>query len=56
MCYYKTSVLVHPVSSDYELEDMWIKVAEEHNCDTFYFSFVHGASIALDFVKNILRI
>ena len=56
VCYYKTSVLVHPLSSDSELEDLWIKVGEEQNCDTFYFSIVHAASIAVEFVKNIFRL
>ena len=55
ICYYKESAFVHGVESS-EMNDLWVRMAEEIHCDTFYFSLVQHLTTMLDFVKNIFRI
>ena len=55
VCFYKKSVLVHPMSAGEQLA-MWEKVHTDHNCDTFYFSMVKFNNNALVFLKNLFRL
>ena len=55
LCFYKKSAFVHGLSSS-EMDDMWIRINEEHNCDTFYFAFVQYLTSFVDIVKNIFRL
>lgn len=55
VCYYKKSVLVHPLSAA-EQREMWGRVKEEHNCETFYFNMVKMNNNALVFLKNLFRL
>ena len=55
-CFYKTSATMHPVPSTEDMEEAYAKLADDHNCDTFYFSFVRGANHVVTFLKNIFRL
>ena len=55
MCFYKKSVLVHPLAAGEQLA-MWSKVHADHNCDTFYFGMVKFNNNALVFLKNLFRL
>ena len=55
VCFYKKSVLVHPMAAGEQLA-MWDKVHADHNCDTFYFSMVKFNNNALVFLKNLFRL
>lgn len=55
ICYYKLSSTVHPLDAG-EMEEMYARLDEAHNCDTFYYSFVQIATSFLEFIKNLFRI
>ena len=55
VCYYKLSSLVHPLTSS-EMETSYARIADDHNCDTFYFAFVQAASHVVGFFKNLFRL
>lgn len=55
MCFYKTSSMIHPLESD-ETEEMYVRIADDHNCDTFYFAFVRFAKATAELFKNLFRL
>lgn len=55
LCFYKKSAIVHGLSSS-EISDMWIRIKEEHNCDTFYFDLIVSLTSFLETVKKIFRV
>ena len=54
LCFYKKSAFVHGLTSS-EMDDMWIRIHEDHNCDTFYFALVQCMTGFVEIVKNIFR-
>jgi len=53
VCFYKKSCFVHGLTS-YEMEDMWLRISESVNCDTFYFNLVEFLTSFMDvWKKNI---
>lgn len=55
VCYYKTFPLVHSLMPD-EMEEMWVKIKDDHNCETFYFAFVQYATSFVDLFRNLFRL
>jgi len=55
ICYFKESAFVHGFSAR-EMEDIWVRMADDIRCNTLYFAMVQKASAFLDFFKNIFRI
>ncbi len=52
VCFYKKSAFVHGLSG-HEMADMWERISEDHNCDTFYFATVEFLTAAMELVKTI---
>ena len=55
VCFYKKSAFVHGLTSS-EMDDMWLRINEDHNCDTFYFAFVENFNAFSDVVRRIFRL
>ena len=46
---------VHGLTSS-EIDDMWLKIGEDHNCDTFYFAIVQSLTAFSDMIRRIFRL
>jgi len=55
VCFYKKSALIHGMTSS-EMDDMWIKVNDDHNCDTFYFAVLQTMAAFSDTFRRIFRL
>ena len=55
VCFYKKSAFVHGLTST-EIDDMWLRISDDHNCDTFYFSIVQSMSAFSDMIRRIFRL
>ena len=55
VCFYKKSAFVHGLTSS-EIDDMWLKIGEDHNCDTFYFAIVQSLTAFSDMIRRIFRL
>ncbi len=55
VCFYKQSAFVHGLTSS-EMDDMWIRVKDEHNCDTFYFAIVKSITAFCEIFRRIFRL
>ena len=55
VCFYKKSAFVHGLTST-EIDDMWLRISDDHNCDTFYFSIVQSMSAFSNMIRRIFRL
>ena len=55
VCFYKKNAFVHGLTST-EIDDMWLRISDDHNCDTFYFSIVQSMSAFSDMIRRIFRL
>lgn len=55
VCFYKKSAFIHGLSSG-EMDDMWLKIHDDHNCDTFYFALVEFLTIFNDIFRRLFRL
>ena len=55
VCFYKKSAFVHGLTSS-EMENMWLRISEDHNCDTFYFNLVETLTSFIEIWKKIFRL
>ena len=55
VCFYKKSAYVHGLSSN-EIDEMWLRVSDDHNCDTFYFAIVQSLTAFSDMIRRIFRL
>ena len=52
VCFYKKNSFVHGLSST-ESNKMWLRVGDDHNCDTFYFVIVQSLTTLCDMIRCI---
>ena len=55
VCFYKKSAFVHGLTSS-EIDDMLLKIGEDHNCDTFYFAIFQSLTASSDMIRCIFRL
>jgi hypothetical protein len=55
VCFYKKYAVIHGLSTA-EMNSMWLRIADDLNCDTFYFGIVEFLASFTELVKNIFRI
>ena len=55
VCFYKKSAFVDGLTST-EIDDMWLRISDDHNCDTFYFSIVQSMSAFSNMIRGIFRL
>ena len=39
-----------------DMEAMWLRISEDHNCDTFYFNLVESLTSFMEIWKTIFRL
>ena len=55
VCFYKKSAFFNALTSS-EIDDMLLKIGEDHNCDTFYFAIFQSLTASSDMIQSFFRL